>query len=90
MYRVILVEELNLRSDGNLDVVAILEDESRQRKASFLFTPPDCAPIRASTTLTSEALPVGIAFANKSRKELHDLIGQHQLFLHQKWQSVAH
>jgi len=36
MYRVILVEELNLRSDGNLDVVAILEDESRQRKASFL------------------------------------------------------
>jgi len=88
MHRVLLVEELNFRSDGHLDVIAVLENESRHKKSSFLFTAPDFAPIRASTILRSEALPVGITFANKSRQELHDLIGRHQLFLHQQWYAI--
>jgi len=89
MHSIILVEEMNLRSDGHLDVIAILENESRHKMGTYIYTPPDYAPIRASTIISAEALPIGVTFAGKSREELGKMMDRHQLFLNQQWKVVG-
>jgi len=88
MHSIVIIEQLKLRSDGHLDVTAILENESRHKKGTYIFTPPDYAPIRAKTTIPSEALPPGKTFSGKSTTELANMIDRHQLFLHQQWKAL--
>jgi len=85
MHSIILVEEFNLQSNGDLNVVAILENESRLKKGAYNTSPPDYAPIRALTIIPSNALPIGVTFAGKSREELAKMMDRYQLFSNQKW-----
>jgi len=88
MHSIVIIEKLKLRSDGHLDVTAILENEARHKRGTFLFSSPDYAPIRAKTTIPSEALPPGETFGGKSIPDLTAMLDRHQLFLHQEWKPV--
>ena len=88
MHSIVLIERLNLQSDGHLHVTAILENERRDVKGTYLFTSPEVAPIRATTIIPSEALPPNKTFSGKNTDELAAMIDRHQLFLHQEWKAV--
>lgn len=88
MHSIVLIESLKLQSDGHLHVTAILENERRNMKGTYLFTSPEVAPIRATTTIPSEALPPNKTFSGKSTEELAAMIDRHQLFLHQEWKAI--
>jgi len=86
MHSIVVVEQFLVNAEGHLRVTAILENEERQNKGSFLFEPPAVAPIRAMTTIHKECLPVGKTFHGKSKQQLASLVDEHQLFLHQQWE----
>jgi hypothetical protein len=88
MHSIVLIERLNLQSDGHLHVTAILENERRDVKGTYLFTSPEVAPIRATTIIPSEALPPNKTFSGKNTDELAAMIDRHQLFLHQEWKAI--
>ena len=88
MHSIVLIESLKLQSDGHLHVTAILENERRDVRGTYLFTSPEVAPIRATTTIPSEALPPDKTFSGKSTTELANMIDRHQLFLHQEWKAL--
>jgi hypothetical protein len=88
MHSIVLIESLKLQSDGHLHVIAILENERRDMRGTYLFTSPEVAPIRATTTIPSEALPPDKTFSGKSTTELANMIDRHQLVLHQEWKAL--
>lgn len=85
MHSIVIVESFQVNAAGHLNVIAILENEHRPTRGTFLTTSPDVAPIRATTTIHKECLPVGKHFYGKSKEQLAMLIDEHQLFLHQHW-----
>lgn len=88
MYSIIIIEQLKLTPKGDLAVVALLENEERDQKGTFLFTAPAVAPIRAKSVIYKETLPPGVSFQGKGTREWKQLIDDHQLFIHQQWTVV--
>ena len=88
MHNIILIEDLTVDIKGNLDVTAILENEWRRKRGTYLFSSPDCAPLRATTTIFKECLPPGKTFRGLNRKQLVRLIDDYELFIHQEWKPL--
>lgn len=88
MYAIIIIEQLKLDPEGHLEVVALLENEERKQRGTFLHTAPEVAPIRAMTTIPKEALPPGKSFQGKGTKQWTSMIHKHQLLAGQQWKVV--
>lgn len=88
MHTIILVEQYYLNNKGDLEVTAILENEQRDEKGTYLFRAPGVAPIRAKATIYKQTLPPGVSFQGKGAKEWTEMIDRYQLFLHQDWQPI--
>ncbi len=88
MHAIILVEQYKLNNNGDLEVTAILENESRESRGTYLFRAPEVAPIRATATIPHQALPPGVSFQGKGTQEWTELIDNYQLFLHQDWKPL--
>ena len=84
MHTIILVEQYKLNNNGDLEVTAILENEQRDEKGTYLFRAPGVAPIRAKATIYRQTLPPGVSFQGKGTKEWTEMIDRYQLFLHQE------
>lgn len=88
MYTIILIERMKLTPEADLEVTALLENEQREQRGTFLFTAPEVAPVRATTIIRKEALPHGKSFNGKGTKEWTSLIHQHQLLAGQQWKVI--
>ena len=85
MHAIIYVEQFNVTSKGDLEVIAVLENEGKRHGLSYLGQAPDVAPIRAKALIYKETLPPNKSFKGRSQHELVELIEQYKLFLHQEW-----
>lgn len=85
MHAIIYVEQFNVTSKGDLEVIAILENEGNRKGLSYIDNAPDVAPIRAKALIRREVLPPGNTFRNASQQQLVDLIERYKLFLNQEW-----
>ena len=85
MHAIIYVEEFNITSKGDLEVIAILENEGNRKGMSYIDNAPDVAPIRAKALIYKQILPPGEAFKGRTQHQLVQLIERHKLFLNQEW-----
>jgi hypothetical protein len=88
VHTIILVEQYKLNTNGDLEVTAILENEQRESKGTYLFRAPEVAPIRAKATIYKQTLPPGVSFQGKGTRELTEMIDRYQLFLNQDWKPL--
>lgn len=85
MHAIIYVEEFNVTSKGDLEVIAILENEGNRKGMSYIDNAPDVAPIRAKALIYKEILPPKETFKGRTNQQLVELIERHKLFLNQEW-----
>lgn len=85
MHAIIYVEEFNVTSKGDLEVIAVLENEGNRKGMSYVDNAPDVAPIRAKALIYKEILPPGETFRGCTQQQLVQLIERHKLFLNQEW-----
>lgn len=85
MHAIIYVEQLNITSKGDLEVIAILENEGNRKGLSYIDNAPEVAPIRAKALIYKEILPPGEDFKGRTQQQLVQLIERHKLFLNQEW-----
>ena len=85
MHAIIYVEQFNITSKGDLEVIAILENEGNRKGLSYIDTPPEVAPIRATAFIRKSALPPGRTFKGATQQQLVRLIEDYKLFLNQEW-----
>jgi hypothetical protein len=85
MHAIIYVEQFNVTSKGDLEVIAILENEGNRKGLSYIDTPPEVAPIRATAFIRKSALPPGRTFKGATQQQLVRLIEDYKLFLNQEW-----
>ena len=88
MHAIILVEQYKLNNNGDLEVTAILENEQRDSRGTYLFQAPEVAPIRAKATIYKQTLPPGVSFQGKGTREWTEMIDRYQLFLNQDWKPL--
>lgn len=88
MHSIILIEKLEVNDVGDLEVTAVLENEWRNNKGTYIFSSPDVAPIRAIATVPYQALPPGETFRGKDRRQLTNMLDRYQLFYQQEWKAA--
>jgi len=89
MHAIILVEQFNVKRNGDLEVIALLENEGSRSGLSYIDKAPDVAPLRAKTTIYKDCLPPGRTFKGHSNQQLAEIIDEYKLFLHQHWEPLA-
>jgi len=85
MHAIIYVEQFNVTSKGDLEVIAILENEGNRKGMSYIDVAPEVAPIRAKAFIRKSALPPGGTFKGSTQHQLVQLIEDYKLFLNQEW-----
>ena len=87
-YEIILIEEFTVNEDGNMEIVAILENMGRQTVRQSFWDAPEYAPARCKTVVPVEALPEGLEFKGKNIDELEELTNRYCLLVNQEWEVV--
>jgi len=87
-YEIILIEEFAVNEDGNMEIVAILENMGRQTVRQSFWDAPEYAPARCKTVVPVEALPEGLEFRGKNIDELEELTNRYCLLVNQEWEVV--
>jgi hypothetical protein len=87
-YEIILIEEFNVNRDGNMEIVAILENMGPQTVRQSFWDAPEYAPARCKTTVPVEALPEGMTFKGKNTEDLEELTNRYCLLVNQEWEVI--
>ena len=87
-YEIILIEEFTVNEDGNMEIVAILENMGRQTVRQSFWDAPEYAPARCKTVVPVEALPEGLEFRGKNIDELEELTNRYCLLVNQEWEII--
>ena len=61
-YEIILIESFSVNRNGDMEIVAILENMGKQTVRQTLYDPPEYAPARCKTIVSADALPEPIKF----------------------------
>lgn len=87
-YEIILVEDFDVDSEGNLIITAIIENMGECTVKQTFWDPPEYAPARCKTKIYPEYLPEGLDFIGKSQEELEELVNRFDLLSNQEWEYV--
>jgi hypothetical protein len=88
-YEIILIESFSVNRNGDMEIVAILENMGKQTVQQTLYDPPEYAPARCKTVVSSDALPTSIKFRGKSTDELEELTNRYSLLVNQEWEVLV-
>lgn len=88
-YEIILIESFSVNRKGDMEIVAILENMGKQTVRQTLYDPPEYAPARCKTVVSSDALPASIKFRGKSTDELEELTNRYSLLVNQEWEVLV-
>lgn len=87
-YDIILIEDFDVDSDGNLIITAIIENMGECTVKQSFWDPPEFAPARCKTRVYPEYLPGNMQFKGKSKEELEELVNRFNLLSNQEWEYV--
>jgi len=85
---IILIESFSVNKDGDMEVIAILENMGDQTIRQSFWDAPEYAPARCKTTVAVEALPEGKEFKGKTMEELEEYTNRYCLLVNQEWEVV--
>lgn len=88
-YDIPFIESFNVDSDGNLIVVAIIENMGKCTTHQTLYAVPEFAPARCKTKIYPEYLPANLSFIGKTEDELEELVNRHNLLIDKEWEHIG-